>query len=47
MGSALGPVLVNIIMTELKRVIVEPLITAGKIKFHMRYVDDLLMILFY
>ena len=27
-------------MTELERVIVEPLITSGKIKFYIRYVDD-------
>ena len=33
MGLLMGPVLANIIMTELERVIVEPLITSGKIKF--------------
>ena len=44
MGSSLGPVLANIIMTELERVIVEPLITSGKIKFHIRYVDDTLLL---
>ena len=44
MGSSLGPVLANIIMTELKRVIVEPLITSGKIKFYIRYVDDTLLL---
>ena len=44
MGSPLGPVLVNIIMTELERVIVEPLITSGKIKFYARYVDDTLLL---
>ena len=44
MGSSLGPVLANIIMTELERVIVEPLITSGKIKFHIRYVDTLLLV---
>ena len=31
MGSLLGPVLANIIMTEFERVIVEPLIGSGKI----------------
>ena len=44
MGSPLGPVLVNIIMTELERVIVEPLITSGKIKFYARYVDDTVLL---
>ena len=44
MGSSLGPVLANIIMTELKRVIVEPFITSGKIKFCMRYVHDTLLL---
>ena len=41
MSSSLGPVLANII-TELERVIVEPLITSDKIKFYIRYVDDTL-----
>ena len=31
-------------MTELERVIVEPLITSGKIKFYIRYVDDTLLL---
>ena len=31
MGSLLGPVLANIILTEFERVIVEPLIGSGKI----------------
>ena len=39
MGSSLGPVLANIIMTELERVIVEPLITSVKIKF---YTEDIM-----
>ena len=44
MGSSLGPVLANIIMTEFERVIVEPLIRSGKIKFYIRYVDDTLLL---
>ena len=44
MGSSLGPVLANIIMTELERVIVEPLIRSGKTKFYIRYVDDTLLL---
>ena len=40
MGSSLGPALANIIMTELEKVIIEPLITSGKIKFYIKYVDD-------
>ena len=43
-GSSLGPVLANIIMTELERVIVEPLIASGKIKFYVRYVGDILLL---
>ena len=31
-------------MTELERVIVEPLITSGKIKFYIRCVDDTLLL---
>ena len=31
-------------MTELERVIVEPLTTSGKIKFYIRYVDDTLLL---
>ena len=32
-------------MTELERVTVIPLITSGKIKFYMRYVDKTLLLL--
>ena len=31
-------------MTELDRVIVEPLLTSGKIKFYARYVNDTLLL---
>lgn len=43
MGASLGPVLANIIMTELERVVVDDLINAGTIKFYARYVDDTLL----
>ena len=44
MGSSLGPVIANIIMTELEKVIVEPLITPGNIEFYTRHVDDTLLL---
>ena len=44
MGSSLGPVLANIIMTELERVVVDRLIQSGCIKFYARYVDDTLLL---
>ena len=44
MGSSLSPVIANIIMTELEKVIVEPLITSGNIKFYTRHVDDTLLL---
>ena len=44
MGAALGPVLANIIMTEMERVVVDQLIQSGKIKFYARYVDDTLLL---
>ena len=44
MGAALGPVLANIIMTELERKVVGKLIDSGKIKFYARYVDDTLLL---
>ena len=34
MGASLGPVLANIIMTELERVVVDRLISSGRIKFY-------------
>ena len=43
MGASLGPVLANIIMTELERVVVDDLITNGTLKFYSRYVDDTLL----
>ena len=45
MGSSLGPVLANIIMTELEDVVIKPLITNGTIKFYTRFVDDTLLVI--
>ena len=45
MGSSLGPVLVNIIVTELEDVVIKPPITNGTIKFYTRFVDDTLLII--
>ena len=45
MGSALGPVLANIIMTELEKLILPKLIESGIIKFYIRYVDDTLVLI--
>ena len=40
MGSSLGPVLANIIMTQMESEIVKPLETKGVIKHYMCYVDN-------
>ena len=45
MGSSLGPVLANIIMTELEIVIVRNLIADGTVAFYARYVDDTLLLI--
>ena len=45
MGSSLGPVLTNIILTEFEKRIVSDLINSGIIKFYHRYVDDTLILL--
>ena len=44
MGASLGPVLANIIMTELERVVVDKLVQNVAIKFYARYVDDTLLL---
>ena len=44
MGSPLGPVLVNIIMTELEKIIVKDLVDKPLIKVYLRYVDDTLLL---
>ena len=43
MGASLGPVLANIIMTELEKAVVDDLVNAGTLKFYARYVDDTLL----
>ena len=45
MGSSLGPVLANIIMTELEDVVIKPLIANGTIKFYTRFVVDTLLVI--
>ena len=45
MGSSLGPVLANIIMTELEDVVTKLLIANGIIKFYTRFVDDTLLLI--
>ena len=40
MGSALGPVLANIILSEFEKLVVSDLIAPEAIKFYRRYVDD-------
>ena len=43
--SPLGPVLANIIMTELQEKVIKALIDDGRIKFYGRYVDDKLLVI--
>ena len=45
MGSSLGPVLANIILTEFERFIDSELIADGTIKFYKRYVADTLVLI--
>ena len=40
MGSSLGPVLVNIVLTEFQNLIVKPLIETSVLTFYCRYVDN-------
>ena len=44
MGASLGPVLANIIMTELETKVVDKLMNDGIIKSYCRYVDDTLLL---
>ena len=44
MGSSLGPVLANVIMTEFEEIVFDKLIKDGIIKFYIRYVDDNLVL---
>ena len=41
MGSSMGPLLANIIMTELENTVIKNLVDNGTIKFYGRYVDEL------
>ena len=45
MGSSLGPVFANIIMTELENVIVRNLLADGTVAFYARYVDHTLLLI--
>ena len=45
MGSSLGPVLANIILSEFEDIIVSELVKSGVIKFYRRYVDDTLLLI--
>ena len=44
MGACLGPVLANVIVTELELVVVDKMVNSGLIKFYGRYVDDTLLL---
>ena len=44
MGSPLGPMFSNIVMTKLESTIVEELIDKSLVKLYMRYVDDTLLL---
>lgn len=45
MGSSLGPILVNIIITGSEDVIIEPLIATGTIKFYSHCIDETLLVI--
>ena len=45
MGSSLGPLLANIIMTELERTIIKKFIDDRILLFYGRYVDDTLVVI--
>ena len=47
MGSPLGPVLANIIVIKLERIIVKKSLHKSLVKLHMRYVDDTLTLVKY
>ena len=44
MGACLDPVLANIILTEVEKVIIQPLTENGSLKFYVQYVDDTLVL---
>ena len=45
MGSCIGPVLANILMTELETIIVDKLFAANSLKFYICYVNDILVLI--
>ena len=45
MGSSLGPILANIIMTEMEKKVLPTLFEKGIIKHYIRYVDDTLVMI--
>ena len=45
MGSPLGPLMANVIMTELERVVVKDLFNKEYLKFYVRYTDDTLVLM--
>ena len=45
MGSSLGPVLANIILTEFENKIIKLLIQTGVLKFYCRYIDNTLLMI--
>ena len=47
MGSSLAPVLANIIVIELERIIVKKSLHKSLVKLYMRYVDDTLILVKY
>ena len=45
LGSSLGPLLANIIMTELERKVIKQFIDDKTLMFYGRYVDDTLVVI--
>ena len=45
MGSTLGPLMVNVIITELESVAVKYLLIKEYLKFYIRYMDDTLVLM--
>ena len=45
MGSPLGPLMANVIMTELECVVVKDLFNKGYLKFYIQYMDDMLVLM--
>ena len=45
MGSSLGSLLANVIMIDLGKKFIKPLINDNTIKFYARYVDDTLFVI--